>query len=97
MMDEPTSIIMTEVSLAKVPEKVLLLSIMVETHLPKQICSSCEREQVDIRPVANLAELQQAIPVSAYTVFYITLTASKMPPGEAQVSYTRAFHPLFRD
>ena len=66
-------------------------------EVSKQICSSCEREQVDIRPVANLAELQQAIPVSAYTVFYITLTASKLPPGEAQVSYTKAFYPLFRD
>lgn len=66
-------------------------------EISKQICSSCERQQVDIRPVASLAELQQAIPVVRSTVFYVTLTASKLPPGEAQVSFTKAFYPLFRD
>ena len=66
-------------------------------EVSKQICSSCERQQVDIRPVASLAELQQAIPVVRSTVFYVTLTASKLPPGEAQVSFTKAFYPLFRD
>ena len=71
------------------------LSFMLEVF--KQICSSCEREQIDIRPVSTLAELQQAIPVVRSTVFYVTLTASKLPPGEAQVSFTKAFYPLFRD
>lgn len=58
-------------------------------EVSKQICSSCQREQVDIRPVASLAELQQAISVERFRNYYITITASKLPPGEAQVSYTQ--------
>lgn len=65
-------------------------------EISKQICSTCEREQVDIRPVENLGELQMPISVERYRNYYITLTASKLPPGEAQVSYTQSIF-IFKD
>lgn len=70
------------------------LSFTVELY--KQICISCDRELVEIREVTSLAELQTPMAVERYRNYYIMVTASKQPPGEAQVSYTQSIF-IFKD
>lgn len=62
------------------------LTFTVEYY--KQICSTCDRELVEIRELTSLADLQTPMSVERFRYYYITVTASKLPPGEAQVSYT---------
>ena len=113
VMDEPVEAVVTVIQQAvnigmtfdeitrtislSVPSDFDWVNLHLVLEVETQGCSSCQREQVDIRPVASLAELQQPIAVRAYTVFYFTLTVSKLPPGEAQVSSTRSFYPQFHE